>query len=312
MQARSNIRQNTTFDNLIGPPYDSKEPARARKERVMPRILFATVAIVIIVAPFAHGSRIGEVARESEVTDYPTGLAWDGKSVWLADRDCEWLCAIDPSSGTTVDSVRCPSFSPMGLAFGDGCLWISGYYEEGIYKLDVKSRRVVDIISAPSRLTIGLAWQDGYLWACDASAKEIVKTDPTDGTPIRSIKSPSRYAHGLSFDGKYLWVSDRRSDKIYMVEPENGGVILTIGSPGPYPRGVASSGEHIRNVDYQTDSLYALYPAGTDDIILESPKKAGVRFMPGISPSFRRRLGVSSVFLKTSSASTPLTVQDYS
>jgi hypothetical protein len=253
-------------------------PARSRKERIMPRFLLIPVAGAIMIASICHGSQVGEVVEQFMTPDYPTGLAWDGESIWLADRDCEWIYALSPSSGSLLDSVPCPSFSPLGLAFGDGCLWVSGYYEDGIYKVDLDSRRVVDVISAPGQLTIGLAWEDGYLWACDASAKEIVKLDPADGTPIRSIKSPSRYAHGLAFDGKYLWVSDRSHDKIYKVEPEKGWVVLAIDSPGPYPRGLAPDGKHIWNVDYETDSLYAFHATGAGDAILESPKKASVRF----------------------------------
>ncbi len=233
---------------------------------------------VALLASVCAGAAPGDVIQSLAATDFPTGLAWDGVHVWLADRDRDWLYAVDPSTGSFVDSVACPSFSPLGLAYGDGCLWISGYYENHIYRLDLSTRRVTDVIGTPSSLTVGLAWQDGYVWACDAEAKEIVKLDARDGTPIRSIKAPSSTSHGLAFDGTYLWVSDRRKDKIHMVEPETGWVILTVDSPGLYPRGLAWDGTNLWNVDYQTDSLYVLLKDADPYPIHDEPKKARVKF----------------------------------
>jgi len=240
------------------------------------------VALILMgaLAPVAAGlaSCPGDVVTTFPTGDYPTGLTWDGTHVWLADRDCGRLYAIDPTSGALVDSVECPAFSPLGLAYGEGSIWVSGYYEDGIYRLDMATRKVVDVISAPGDLTTGLAWDNGYLWACDASAKEIVKLDPLDGTTIKTIRAPSRYSNGLAFDGKYLWVSDRRNDKIYSVVPETGLVVLALDSPGPYPRGLAWSGEGLWGVDYQQDSLYSILTDGDNLRKISEPKQARVRF----------------------------------
>lgn len=241
-----------------------------------PAVVFVTA--IVLLASAHTASAAGHVTESYAATDYPTGLAWDGTYIWLADRDSDWLYAFDPSTGSMADSIRCPSFSPLGLAFGDGCLWVSGYYEDRIYKVDMAERKVIDTIDAPSSLIIGLAWQDGYLWGCDASAKEIVRFDPASGTPIRWFKAPSSRPHGLAFDGTYLWVSDRYKDKIHMVDPEEGWVIFTLDSPGPYPRGLAWDGEKLWNVDYECDSLYAIAAVPDEFLILDSPKKARVRY----------------------------------
>jgi hypothetical protein len=220
----------------------------------------------------------GDVVAAFPTGHYPTGLAWDGRYLWLADRDCSMLYGIDPASGAVMDSVECPAFSPLGLGYGGGCLWISGYYEKGIYKLDMTTRKVVDVISAPSDLTTGLAWDGGYLWASDASAREIVKLDPLDGTTMKTIKAPSRYSNGLAFDGEYLWVSDRRADKIYSVVPATGLVVLALDSPGPYPRGLAWNEKTLWVADYEYDSLYSVLTDGDTLVRTAEPKQATVRF----------------------------------
>jgi hypothetical protein len=240
-------------------------------------LVFIIIGILASVSP-GRASSPGDVVAAFPTGDYPTGLAWDGAHLWLADRDCSMLYAIEPENGTVTDSLECPAFSPLGLAYGEGCLWVSGYYDEGIYKLDTATGEVIDVISAPSDLTTGLAWEDGYLWAADASAREIVKLDPLDGTRMKTLKAPSRYSNGLAFDGEYLWVSDRVGDKIYSVVPATGLVVLALDSPGPYPRGLAWNGNALWVAGYERDSLYSVLTDGDTLTKIGPPKEASVRF----------------------------------
>jgi hypothetical protein len=242
----------------------------------MSKMVFAALGLLLM-ALASLAAQPGDIVASHAATDFPTGLAWDGQHLWLADRDADWLYAIEPTSGARVDSVGCPAFFPTGLAYGDGCLWVSGYYEDHIYKIDLGARKVTDVIDAPGSQAYGLAWYDGAVWAVDGSAREIVKLDTQDGTALRSIKSPSSTAHGLAADETYIWVSDRRNDKIYMVEPERGWVVMIFDAPGPYARGLAWDGARLWNVDYQTDSLYALAVEGDGTPELDSPKKARVK-----------------------------------
>jgi hypothetical protein len=248
------------------------------KSRMHTRGPVLVLAVLLTLTSYAAASRVGDVVKGFETSDYPTGLAWDGERLWMCDRDARWIYAVDTETGARVDSVTCPAFFPLGLAFGDGFLWVSGYEERGIYKIDMADRKVVDVISAPSDVTTGLTWHGGQLWACDASARTIVELDHNDGTPIRSFKAPSSSSNGLASDGTYLWVCDRRKDRIYMVEPDRGWVIVTADAPGAYARGLACGGDNLYNVDYQTDSLYALAMTGDEGMRLYDPKRARVRF----------------------------------
>ncbi len=242
------------------------------------RILLV-LAILFACFPYAgFATTPGDVLGTLPASDYPTGLAWDGRHLWLADRDAGYIYAIDTSTGAWVDSVVCPAFFPTGLAYGDGCLWVADYYEDVIYQLDLRTRRVVNNLSAPSSQALGLAWQDGFLWAIDAAKDELVKLSIDDGTPISSIKAPRTVSNGLAWDGTYLWVSDRYRNRIYMVEPSKGLVVMSLDAPGPYAFGLAWDGTHLWNVDYETDSLYAIAVSGDELTVLSGPKEARVKF----------------------------------
>ncbi len=278
----SKIRQGLTRDHgfpMIELRHESVSQDHGKSQEVQAmKMLTLFLGLLLLIVCYAMATTPGDVIKGLPATDYPTGLAWDGRHLWLADRDAEYIYAIDVTTGAIVDSVACPAFFPTGLAYGDGCLWIAGYYEDMIYKLDLKSRKVVNTLSAPSSQALGLAWQDGYLWAIDAAKDELVKLATDDGTPIASLKAPSSLSNGLTWDGTYLWVSDRYRDRLYMVEPVHGWVIMRLEAPGPYAFGLAWDGNSLWNVDYETDSLYAVTTDGDNLTVTSSPKRAKVRF----------------------------------
>ncbi len=244
-------------------------------------IRFLTVAFIIIAPSILLSEPVGNVVKAFKISEHPTGLAWDGRNLWIADRDLDFIYAIDPKTGSVVDSVPCPAFFPTGLTYGDGCLWVADYFKEEIYKVDLKNRRVKAILSAPSSQTFGIQWKDGFLWAADQSKHALVKIETEDGIPMTQIKAPTPSPLGLASDGKYLWASDRHRDCIHMIDERLGWVIASIPSPGPYPWGIAYDGKYLWNVDYEKDSLYAINitPIRDEDlIVMKNPKAATVRF----------------------------------
>ncbi len=47
----------------------------------------------------------------------PCGLAWDGRVLWVADRDAARLFALDPQTGAVLKALPSPGFSPVGLGW---------------------------------------------------------------------------------------------------------------------------------------------------------------------------------------------------
>lgn len=65
------------------------------------------------------------------VASYPTpghrpmALAFDGRWLWLSDRDIARIDRIDPQTGAWTRSVAAPGFSPGGLAWDGSALWVT-------------------------------------------------------------------------------------------------------------------------------------------------------------------------------------------
>jgi transglutaminase-like putative cysteine protease/outer membrane protein assembly factor BamB len=210
----------------------------------------------------------GEIIKSFDTPgSFVTGLTWDGKNIWLADRKTDQIYCINPSNGKVERSISAPAYWPTGLAWDGQYLWcadirggipLAENNVGKIYCIDPKDGKIIKTIPAPSNSPIGLAWDGQYLWCADNASDEIIQFSPFDGTTIRSFKSPATDPNGLAWDGKYLWVFDRIKNEIYMVDPESGCVIIITAAPGPYTNALCFDGKSLWAADYQTDKLYEL------------------------------------------------------
>jgi len=219
---------------------------------------FAT--LITLTTPIFASATTGDIVKQfSTPADCPTGLTFDGKSLWLADRKSDMLYQIDTEDGRVIKTLQAPGYQVEGLTMQGDYLWALDIEQRAAFKLNTKSGIAEKTIYLPLRAPQGLAWDGKYLWAADYKKKDkLYRISAEDGSVIEEIPSPSNDPHGLTFDGKYLWVSDRTDDMIYMLWPENGYVILAFPSPSKFPRGLAFDGESLWNVDYQTDKIYQI------------------------------------------------------
>ncbi|MDD4857898.1 MAG: transglutaminase domain-containing protein [Candidatus Krumholzibacteria bacterium] len=189
---------------------------------------------------------------------HPTGIAWDGKSIWVADRKTDMFYRIDAASGATSDSIASPGYFPAGLAWDGKLLWSTDPTDAKIYATDVSSGKTVVAFDSPAAGPMGIAWQGNALWVCDNSEKKISKIDPTDGTTIISFKAPATDPRSIVFGGGYLWCSDRIKDQIYGMDPASGTVVIILDAPGRFSWGLAWKDGRLLNADYQDNAIYEI------------------------------------------------------
>ena len=190
----------------------------------------------------------------------PTGLAFDGKWLWVADRRTASIRQVDPKDGTQKSSTPAPGWQPEGLASDGKALWVADGAERKLYRIDPAKRWVLQVLDAPSRSPRGLAYDGKRLWVADDRRGEIIAVDPRDGAEVASVKVPVKDVRGIAFDGQYLWVADRILDRIFLVDPTHDEVIFFVPAPGPHVQGLAwdRAARKLWAVDYQTDTIYQL------------------------------------------------------
>jgi transglutaminase-like putative cysteine protease len=259
--------------------------ARQQEEDVMARFVKSTAVIFACMAAILAGLALSAFAATGDIErsfatpgSCPTGLAFDGKSLWLADRKTDSLYKISIKDGVVEAAIAAPGYQVEGLTWDGAYLWVLDIEEKTIQQFDPQTGVSLKIIPAPCDNPQGLAWDGEYLWLADHRADKLYQISTEDGTTIKEFASPSGDPRGLAFDGSYLWVSDRSADMIYMITPDKGEVIVAFPAPGKFARGLAFDGLYLWNADYQSDKLFRLVRKDDDPYVRTEGKKQRLEY----------------------------------
>ncbi len=111
----------------------------------------------------------------------PMALAWDGRHLWLSDRDSGRLDRFDPEVGEFTRFAAAPGFSPCGLAWDGQHMWLTDSGTGRLYRLvggRLRWNGTVDALSFLHRGTDVLLWHDGVnLWYIVAGQNVAVRAD---------------------------------------------------------------------------------------------------------------------------------------
>ncbi len=227
-----------------------------------------TTLLVLVAFCSTSFAYSGDIVKSfSTQSNYPTGLCFDGKNLWLADRGTDKIYCLNPETGALIRQIESPAYWPMGLAWDGKYLWNADYrgrtdksedLDGMIFKIDPKDGTILKTLKSPSKSPKGLTWDGKYLWCVDDKADKVIQFSQVDGTTIKSFKSPAKDPKGITFDGKYLWISDRGTDEIYMVDPKTGFVIIILDAPGNCIHGLAVNDKKLWTVDFEDDKIYQL------------------------------------------------------
>ncbi len=73
--------------------------------------------------------------------NHPCGMCYDGRFVWITDRDTGRVDRFDNEVGEITRSVVTPGFSPFGVAFDGKYMWIADSGSGRMYRLTGARRR---------------------------------------------------------------------------------------------------------------------------------------------------------------------------
>jgi hypothetical protein len=100
------------------------------------------------------GAIIGEFTVPSPGYN-PSGLAWDGENLWVADMSASYIFMLDPINGDVLAYYYSPGYYPSDLAWDNGYLWVLDYSTSTVYKTEPGERAVETInVKAPSWLSL--------------------------------------------------------------------------------------------------------------------------------------------------------------
>jgi DNA-binding beta-propeller fold protein YncE len=143
----------------------------------------------------------------------PSGLATDGRRLWVADSEASAIRVVDPGPGGTIRTIVGEGL----FEFGD---------EDGIGAAAVRLQH-----------PLGVAWHDDVVWIADTYNHKIKRLDP-ERVECRTFAGSGEVGHadgpresarfsepsGLSVAAGRLWVADTNGGAVRAVNFESGHV----------------------------------------------------------------------------------------
>jgi hypothetical protein len=171
---------------------------------------------------------------------WPTGLAWDGVNLWMADNEEDSLYRL-ATDGTVLAAFALPESvrSPMCMTFIGPDLWLVNENTALLYVLDTATIQPRKILLLPDSLhpdptSIGLAWDGTHLWHSQYAWGTIFELDTADGSVISSFAPPDSWIMGIEFDGQNLWGVSTQTSRAFVFSLPSGTVIDTYTWQVPY------------------------------------------------------------------------------
>ena len=205
--------------------------------------------------------------------DYPEGLTWDGKWLWVNNFTNGTLYAVDPANGQIVSQhagIDLPA-RPEGLTWDGDTMWSSDWVSGTITQMrqTATGMEVVAEYQKPADAgkPVGLTWDGTHLWlACFGfelnTKSELFQIDPAGFTVVKRLQLPIWWIGDLAWDGQRLWSVDWLFGIGFAIDPATGDTSTTYETPGPNPVGMAWDGTHLWLGDTSADSLWALDVSG--------------------------------------------------
>jgi len=224
------------------PPGDARATSRVRVRRPVVALAAALVLAGVAAAAgvglgaktsFRHSvdaNAIGildpEAAQIEDQIGYvgpSSGIASDGKTVWLAGTDSGTVTRIAPNRRTFVSR---DFGSTDGVAYGSGSLWVTDSRGRVLLQLRPDSFEVVQHIkvgNGPRAVKVGqnAAWVantiDGTVTRIDLDRKVAPQTIPVGPGPV-----------GIAIGGGGIWVTSAETTRVVRIDADSTGIVEPI------------------------------------------------------------------------------------
>ncbi len=210
---------------------------------------------------FRHNSVVklrasdGAYLGSFSVGNNPSGIAFDGANIWVANWGDGTVSKIQATSGTILSTVLVGD-QPYAVAFDGANIWVANEGSGTVSKIQAGNAAVVGTFSVGSQPD-ALAFDGVNMWVADGG--DVTKLRPSDGASLGtfSILSAGLFEGALSalaFDGTNIWAGSGyvgflfSSGFVTQVRPSDGTVLRSF-SVGVFPTSLTFDGANIWSVN---------------------------------------------------------------
>jgi hypothetical protein len=158
----------------------------------------------------------GALVRELDFSQSVSGIAYDGKDLWLSIKDSSQVAQVNIVAGVQIKTLNLLRGNLGCLAYSAERLYIADKLSNTILVVNTNSGTIEKSISQPGFTINGLVFDGNNLWTIDASQNKIYRL-AENGAAVNVYQPPSRSAAGLAFSQGFIWCGDQMG-KIYKLK----------------------------------------------------------------------------------------------
>jgi outer membrane protein assembly factor BamB len=158
----------------------------------------------------------GALIRELDFPQSVSGIAYDGKDLWLGIKNSNQVVQVNIVNGAQIKALNLLRGDVGCLAYEAGRLYVADKLSNTILVVNIDSGTIEKTISQPGFTINGLVFDGSNFWTIDASQNKIFRLDEA-GTMLNVYQPPSRSAVGLAFSQGFIWCGDQMG-KIYKLK----------------------------------------------------------------------------------------------
>lgn len=205
------------------------------------------------------------------VGDGPEGVAFDGTSIWVANRLDDTVTKLRARDGF-IQGTFPVGDGPKSVAFDGTSIWVTNNLDDTVTKLRASNgfnEGTFTVGGGPD----GIAFDGASIWVANTGDDTVTKLQASDGL-VQGTFSVGDGPVGIAFNGYRILVTNQFDGTLTVIRPSDGVVessnaVLGPDAPGPIAFAgasiwVASSAvAHVRKLNHSSSHVSETFNVGT-------------------------------------------------
>ena len=184
----------------------------------------------------------GSILGSTPVGTDPTGVAYGGGMLWVANHNDATVYAVDPASREVVQRIQVGGF-PEALTTTAHDVWVTNSETGTVSRINIAARRLVDTIAVGTRPDAIASGTSG-VWVANTGANTIERIDPDSGRAGKLIDVGDG-PDAIAVDGTTIWVANGRDGTLSRIDSRTGAAVAAPLPVGSGPRSIVMNSQTI-------------------------------------------------------------------
>jgi hypothetical protein len=152
-----------------------------------------------------------QTGNQFTVGSVPTGIAFDGASIWVANEGSANVTKLRASDGANLGTFAV-GLAPNGIAFDGANIWVVNFSSNNVTKLRASDGANLGTFAVGS-YPRGIAFDGANIWVANLGSANVTKLRTSDGASLGTF-AVGTGPFGIAFDGANIWVTNYGSSSV--------------------------------------------------------------------------------------------------